>query len=373
MSVKMKLFLLLEHLVQANQLLCCLAGLENPDRGIVSYNMKKDFDKRGHIPAGFVFQDPALFPWLTVRENVSIVLDRLNKKEREEELDNRLNMLGLMGFQDCYPREISTGIKKKVSLCRALASHPQVLILDDPFSGLDTLTAESISGELLRIWAQDSREISAMIIVSNSTDETLLLADKVFLLSAEPGRITNNFLIDLPRPRHASQPGFIEIENKIRNTFGEMHLDKLTLGRQAALPTVRQTQLTHATERKPGEGDGKSSLPLINTSLILVEGLLNRLGQEEDHLDIYDLCDEMGEPIDTLLPAVASAEILSFLNTPGTKLVLTPVGRRFTQERDVYIRLGIFREACLNLKIIYSIYNQVYQQIDQKLDRQKSY
>lgn len=338
-------------------LLKCMAGLTTPDRGRVSYTQQPSENKQ---LLSYVFQHFALFPWLTVRKNVEVALQNLSRKEKEARVDDFLDLVGLKGFEDCYPRELSGGMRQRVSLCRALVSDPMVVFMDEPFSSLDPLTAQSLRAEIDRIWMQPDRKIRAMVLVTHDPEEAIMMSDRVVILSANPGSIYKIVEVPLPRRRNPNSPAYAEIKDRIETIFGELHLDWFLREGEIHLP-VQAPDTSTATPETPKAAAPKpqKTRPLINSNLVLVEGLVSQLLTETGPKDLYDLCDDMGQSVDQMLPTVASAEMLGLLYTPGTELVLTEFGRRLASEEDSEQRNHMLREACLRQPIIAAIYNIV--------------
>ena len=350
-------------------LLRCMAGLLKPTRGSVTYTQPED---PNDPLVSFVFQNFALFPWMTVRENVEIAVRHLPKNERSARVDSILELVGLASYEGVYPRELSGGMKQRVSLSRAMVGEPMVLFLDEPFSSLDPLTSESLRSEIGRLWMQPDRKIRAAVFVTHNLDEAMQLADRVVILQANPGMIYRTFEVPIARPRNPNAPEFRKLEDDLERLFGELQLGRMLSEHEEehhppadVPPQSAQTEpLTSAPAktRTPTTGDAerpRRTKPLINTSLVLVEGLLTRLAEEEIGMDLYDLADDMGQSVDHVLPAVASGELLGLLFTPGTRLVLTEKGRSFAEEQDPLLRRAILRDACLNLPMVASIYELV--------------
>lgn len=169
---------------------------------------------------GFVFQDPTLLPWRTVVRNASLLLDVTGQQEQRQTVQQLLEMVGLMGFEDFYPAQLSGGMKQRVALARALALNPEILLMDEPFAALDAITRDRMGEELLRIW-DGTRTV---IFVTHSIPEAVLLSDRVVVLSARPGRIRADIPIDLARPRSAQTrhtAAFAEYEAELRTYIEE--------------------------------------------------------------------------------------------------------------------------------------------------------
>ena len=353
----------------------CMAGLLQPDRGTVSYATPSS--ENMHLSA-FVFQSFALFPWMTIRENISVSMSKISKKEQNERIDKIVQMVGLKGFEDAYPRELSGGMRQRVSFARAMVANPMIMFMDEPFSALDPLTSESLRAELLRIWMQPERKIRATVLVTHRFEEALQFADRIIIMSSNPGTIFKTIDINLPRPRAPNSKEFIEIEEELEKSFGQLHLDKVTddvefdhhahqIQHRHTSTHSHGTEVEFTHEKQASEQTNKKTTltklrhtkPLINTSLTLVEGLITRLNIETEATDFYDLCEDMGQSVDQVLPAVAAGETLGFIYTPGIQVVLTQEGRNFANESDPEIRANMMRHAILKLPLISTIYELV--------------
>jgi len=182
-------------------LLDILAGLAKPTSGEILIDGKKITGPA--LDRGIVLQGYALFPWRTVRQNVEFGLEikKIPKKERKETSARFINLVGLDGFADHFPHELSGGMKQRVAIARALAYDPEVLLMDEPFAAVDAQTRETLQDELLRIWEETGKTI---VFVTHSIEEAVFLADRVAVLATNPGSVKEVLDIDLPRPRHNS-------------------------------------------------------------------------------------------------------------------------------------------------------------------------
>jgi NitT/TauT family transport system ATP-binding protein len=169
----------------------------------------------------FIFQENALFPWLTVTENVGFGLMHASRSERERIVDHYIRMVGLTGFERAYPYELSGGMKQRVELARALAANPDVLFMDEPFGALDFLTRLKMREELIRIW---QRERKTVLFVTHDVEESVQLADRVVVLSRRPARVRQIVDIDLPRPRDLDSPDYLRLRDSIFDALGVDHV-----------------------------------------------------------------------------------------------------------------------------------------------------
>jgi ABC-type nitrate/sulfonate/bicarbonate transport system ATPase subunit len=213
-------------------LLRVIAGFEEPTTGDVSIDARAVTGPGSD--RGMVFQDYALFPWMTVRENISFGprQRQLPREEIARTTDEFVRMVGLERFAERYPNQLSGGMKQRVAIARVLANNADILLMDEPFGALDALTREQLQNELLQIWTRTGVTI---IFVTHSVEEAVLLADRVLVMSAGPGRIDSDFHIDLARPRDVSSPEF----NALRRDIARRLTSHLAVSR--GLATVEQT------------------------------------------------------------------------------------------------------------------------------------
>jgi len=179
-------------------LLKILAGLLPPSEGVATLSGSPIRGARRDI--GVVFQTPVLFPWRTVLQNVLLPADvqKLDKEKMRQRAMDLIRLVGLEGFENRYPRELSGGMQQRVGIIRALIHDPAILLMDEPFGALDAMTRESMNVELQRIWMESGKTI---LFITHSTSEAVFLADRVIVMTARPGKIGDVFKVDLPRPR----------------------------------------------------------------------------------------------------------------------------------------------------------------------------
>lgn len=209
-----------------SSLLYLIAGLAQPSGGEILLD-----DREIMGPGrdrGMVFQSYTLFPWLTVRENVEFGLKRRNvpAEEREKIVNRYLNDVGLAAFHESYPKQLSGGMMQRVAIARALANDPEILLMDEPFGALDSQTRTLMQQLLLRVWERDRKTV---LFVTHDIDEAILLGDRVYVMTSRPGRLKEEILVPIPRPRSAGMvmdPDFIELKRKILDLLkNEIHDD----------------------------------------------------------------------------------------------------------------------------------------------------
>jgi len=195
-------------------LLRLIAGLEAPSAGTLFLD-GKPIGEPG-LDRGLVFQDHRLLPWLTVRENIAFALPDSKAPGVWRSISEHIELVGLEGYEDLYPAQLSGGMAQRAAIARALVNRPRVLLLDEPFGGLDALTRIQLQHEILEIWQQ---ERTTVVLVTHDIDEALYLGDRVLVLSPRPGEVRRVIQVELPRPRQRGGAGFVELRRSIYREF----------------------------------------------------------------------------------------------------------------------------------------------------------
>jgi NitT/TauT family transport system ATP-binding protein len=306
-------------------LLRILAGLIEPSHGQVLINNQKL--EGPNLGVAMVFQSFALLPWLTVQENAELGLfARGTAKEIcEKEATHALSMVGLEGFEGAYPKELSGGMRQRVGFARAFVMKPDVLMMDEPFSALDVLTAENLRGEISDLWERGAFPAKSILIVTHNIEEAVLLADRVVVLGANPGCIRGEVKVDIPRPRDKKGLRFTALVDYI---YTVMTNPQAPVGE---LPDKRQS------ERFP-------MLPHARVGGIsgLLEIVNDRGGQE----DLPKLADSLRLEVDDLLPAVDASAMLGFATVAQGDVMIADAGREFATA-GIHRSHEIFKEQLL--------------------------
>jgi NitT/TauT family transport system ATP-binding protein len=314
-------------------LLRIITGLQRPTEGRVLY---RGTPLAGVNPyASIVFQNFALFPWLTVLENVEVALKArgVSAKDRGARALDLLDRVGLHGFETAYPRELSGGMRQKVGFARAMAIEPELLCLDEPFSALDVLSAEALRGELLELWTSGRIPTRDLLMVTHSIEEAVFMADRIIVMEKDPGRVVQDFKVALPHPRMRKAPAFLEIVDRVYGILaGQTQPEHVELG------------------SAPGEPGRTRALPQV--SINEMAGLLEHLdvmpGRRED---IFRLAEELRMNSDRLLGLMEVAELLGFATITQGDVTLTPLGETFA-EASILARKEIFADRIRRLPII---------------------
>jgi len=326
-------------------LLRILSGLIPPSQGTLLWHGQPLNQKSANV--GIVFQSFALFPWLTVLENVEVPLAArgLEHEVRHREAMEALAVVGLKGFENAYPKELSGGMKQRVGFARALAVKPEVLFMDEPFSALDVLTAENLRGELMELWTENQIPTKSIFLVTHNIEEAVLLADRVVVLGTHPARIRADFHVSLPQPRDRKSAEFLVYVDYI---YKVMTQPEKELGPFTKLPSLRKPSfqmLPHAT------AGGMAGL---------LEFLNDRGGEE----DLYHLAEELLMEVDDLFPIVDAAVLLGFAESAQGDVRMTAAGRQFASA-DIVARKKLFRKAVLsNVTLIQQIRNALERKSD---------
>jgi NitT/TauT family transport system ATP-binding protein len=295
-------------------LLRCIAGLIAPSAGTVEF---RGAPLTGANPGvSMVFQSFALLPWLTVQQNVELGLSArgVGEEDRRERALKAIDLIGLDGFEGAYPKELSGGMRQRVGFARAIVVEPDALLMDEPFSALDVLTAENLRSELVGLWEGNEAPVKSIMIVTHNIEEAVLLADRILVLSSNPGRIQAELRVDLPRPRNRQDPRF---ESLVDTVYGILTGRAATPATQAAEPAARVTTTP-------------ITVPLPRASVGGLAGLLEivlAMGGEEG---LAEIADELNFEVDDLLPLVDAAVLLGLATTSGGRLAVTEAGREFT-------------------------------------------
>ncbi|MFO1060568.1 MAG: nitrate/sulfonate/bicarbonate ABC transporter ATP-binding protein [Dongiaceae bacterium] len=308
-------------------LLRIVAGLIRPTAGRVLY--------RGRELAGpadgvaMVFQTFALFPWLTVLQNVETGLEarRAPAKEMRRRALAAIDLIGLDGFESAYPRELSGGMRQRVGFARALVVDPDVLLMDEPFSALDVLTAETLRTDFLELWAERRMPIKSVLLVTHNIEEAVLMCDRILVFSSNPGRVAAEIAVPFKHPRNRLDPAFRKMVDDI---YALMTARPAPAGRSDKGPSIG------IAERLPEAG--------TNIMAGLIEALAG--SPYDGRADLPDLGSALQLEIDELFPVAEALQILGFAELQEGDIRLTASGRQFA-ESDTQARKRLFAERLL--------------------------
>ncbi len=305
-------------------LLRIIAGLLLPTSGDVTWR-----GRPLHGPAdgvAMVFQSFALFPWLTVQENVELGLEAQGvvRREREDRAEAAIDLIGLGGYESAYPKELSGGMRQRVGLARALVVHPDLLLMDEPFSALDVLTAETLRTDLIDLWSDGKLPVKSVLMVTHNIEEAVLMCDRILVFSSNPGRVASELRVPFPHPRNRHDPQFRQMVDDIY---------ALMTRRAPAQRTAVPAPATLALQLNP-----------VSTNLLA--GLAETLAAPpyKGRADLPALAGALQLELDDLLPMGDALQLLGLGVLEEGDLRLTDQGRQFV-EAETDARKQIFGQA----------------------------
>ena len=310
-------------------LLRIISGLTRPTEGTVKIGGEPVDGPAKEV--AMVFQSFALFPWLDVLDNVEIgprsngvPLDETRKRALKA-----IDTIGLDGFESAYPKELSGGMRQRVGFARALVMQPTILLMDEPFSALDVLTAETLRTDLLDLWQEGRMPIKAILMVTHNIEEAVLMADRVLVLSSNPGRIASEIPVTLPHPRDRLDPGFRDLVEKIY-----------------ALMTQRPDPTKPATREAAAAVGLGLALPRVSTNSLA--GMLEEIAAPpyDGKADLPHLANSLQLEIDELFPLGETLQLLRLAEFEEGDIKLTPLGQRFV-DMDVDQRKKVLGDQAL--------------------------
>ncbi len=307
-------------------LLRIVSGLLKPTAGSVTW---RGTELNGPTEGvAMVFQSFALFPWLTVQENVEIGLEArgVPRAQRDELAETAIDLIGLGGFENAYPKELSGGMRQRVGLARALVVHPDLLLMDEPFSALDVLTAETLRTDLIDLWVEGKLPVKSVLMVTHNIEEAVLMCDRILVFQSNPGRVANELKVPFPHPR-----------NRLDAPFRQMVDDIYAIMTRRPVPSPKAATAVPVSPLA-------TPLPQVGTNIM--SGLMETLATEpyNGRADLPALANSLQYEVDDLLPLGETLQLLRFAVLEEGDILLTDLGRKFV-EADTDERKRLFAEA----------------------------
>jgi NitT/TauT family transport system ATP-binding protein len=298
-----------------------------------------------------VFQSFALFPWLTVQENVELGLEArgVSRAERKQRADDALDLIGLGGFASAYPKELSGGMRQRVGLARALVVYPDLLLMDEPFSALDVLTAETLRTDLIDLWAEGKLPVKSVLMVTHNIEEAVLMCDRILVFSSNPGRVASELIVPFPHPRNRLDPAFRQMVDDIY----------ALMTRRAPVEPRAMAAAAHPL-----------STPLHRVGINLMAGLMEALAAPpyDGRADLPALAAPLHFEVDDLLPLGETLQLLGFAVLEEGDIYLTEAGRHFVQS-DVDGRRKLFADS---VRAHVPLANMIRQVLDERWNHRAS-
>lgn len=310
-------------------LLRLIAGLARPQGGSLTY-MGAPIEGPAQGVA-MVFQGFALFPWMTVLENVELGLEALGLPEAEirRRALAAIDLIGLDGYESAYPRELSGGMRQRVGFARAVVVHPNILLMDEPFSALDVLTAENLRTDLIELWGAGKLPIKGIMLVTHNIEEAVLMCDRVLLFSSNPAKVSADIHINLPQPRDRTTR---EFEDYVDRIYVEM--------------TAKRIERMREQQQR---GNAGIDMALTHVSPNQISGLIEALAAApyDGKADLPDIAYEQELEVDELFPVAEAMQLLRLADVEGGDIKLTHMGKRFA-DSELNDRKEIFSRALMS-------------------------
>jgi NitT/TauT family transport system ATP-binding protein len=329
-------------------LLRILAGLIPPTKGQVIYQGQ---ELKGLMPeSAMVFQSFALLPWMTVKQNIETVLKaaRFSVEEMEKKTQEAIALIGLGGFEEAYPKELSGGMKQRVGIARALVRNPKILFMDEPFSELDAFTAEVLRAEVIKIWADKQIDLSSIMLVSHDVHEVSFMADRIFVLSSMPATVHAVIENKIPRPRDYHSPEFLSLVEQLHDTYGRIKAPEAT--------------------KQPAPKKEKVG-PLLPASHDEIVGLLHYLSARGGSKDIFKIGAESHQHFDKVTVVLQAAELLDFIEIMHRTVSLTKKGKEFLKANEE-TRKKIWKEQLQAIPLFVKVCDLLKKAPNNTLDRE---
>jgi len=333
-------------------LLRIAAGLVSPSNGDVIYCNQVVNEPVPGI--AMVFQSFALMPWLSVLENVELGLEAqgIPSKERRTRALKAIDTIGLDGFESAYPKELSGGMRQRVGFARALVTEPQLLIMDEPFSALDILTAENLRGDLLDLWHDGQTKIQGILCVTHDIEESILIADRIIIFDSNPGRIQAEINVNLPFPRNHESKEF------------KLLLEKIYTHMTGNRIKPKSRWQLHGNQEQP---DVSYRVPEVDISELI--GLLETMGAENisGKINLPELADDMHLDVDSIFPLIEVLDMLCFAKIKDGEINILPAGKKFAAA-DILERKKLFAERLsANVPLAAYIKNMLHSSSNKKV------
>src|SRR6516164_3036397 len=343
-----------------------MAGLTVPTQGaVLSHGASLD----GVNPRlSIVFQSFALYPWLTVQENVQVGLiqRRLHADQENEEIKRALELIGLSGYEHAYPKQLSGGMRQRVGFARALIAQPEVLCMDEPFSALDVLTAESLRTQVVDLWRSSQHAgLKSIFLVTHNIAEAVFMATRIVIISSHPGRIRNVIANPLPYPRDVNSKQFAAMVDQIHAAITALVLpDEPTEPMAVAAGAAAAASVETGAEPAPRPARVE---PIPNAPVETIIGLLEIIEDAKETINVFDLSARVGKEFGETIATVKAAEMLNLVDTPKDDVLMSEAGWYFLAASPP-ARKALFRQAIMKLRLFQMLTSRLAEAPDGRID-----
>lgn len=330
-----------------------IAGLIEPTSGYVLQHGKplEGVNKE----ASLAFQSFALFPWQTVYQNIATALEplSLDLAEVKERIDKAINWVSLGGFEEAYPRELSGGMKQRLGLARALAMRRPILLLDEPFSALDLLTADTLRSDIVDLFLSKQTDLRAFVLVTHNIQDAIFMASKIYIMGINPGHVQAVLENNLPYPRDVHSTAFKVMQKELHRLISEVLMPDSTQIATSA----------HGVQFSNHEG-GLEMIPSAAVAEVL--GLLETVQDQGGIADLFELASCRGKDFGHTLLQVKTAELLGLVDTPKHEVLLTQIGKKFVQA-DLCEKKRVIHSSFGSLRIVKAVRALLEESDDRRL------
>ena len=347
-----------------------MAGLTEPTQGaVLSHGLPLDGINRN---LAIVFQSFALYPWLTVQDNVQVGLiqRRLDSRQEREEIERVLELIGLSGYENAYPKQLSGGMRQRVGLARALVAQPEVLCMDEAFSALDVLTAENLRTEVVDLWRSSRHAgLKSIFFVTHNIAEAVFMASRIVIISSHPGRVRNVIDNPLPYPRNVNSKPFDAMVDQVHAAITALVLpDEPTEQVPAGAPPRGAEVVAGApTAQAAPVAPGARVEPIPNVPVETIVGLLEILEDAQETINVFDLSARIGKEFGETIATVKAAEMLGLVDTPKDDVLMTQAGWYFLAAPPP-ARKALFRQAIMKLRLFQMLTSQLAEAPEGRID-----
>ena len=344
-----------------------MAGLTEPTQGAV---LSHGAPLLGVNPGlAMVFQSFALYPWLTVQENVQVGLiqRRLSAREAQEEIDRALELIGLSGYENAYPKQLSGGMRQRVGFARALVAQPEVLCMDEPFSALDVLTAESLRTEVVDLWRGSQHAgLKSIFLVTHNIAEAVFIATRIVIISSHPGRVRNVIPNPLPYPRDVNSKPFAAMVDQVHAAITALVLPDEPTEQAAVSATGVGAGRASEAPGVPATASARVE-PIPNVPVETIVGLLEIIEDAQETINVFDLSARIGKEFGETIATVKAAEMLDLVDTPKDDVLMTQFGWYFLAAPGP-ARKTLFRQAIMKLRLFQMVTAHLAEAPDGRID-----
>jgi NitT/TauT family transport system ATP-binding protein len=346
-----------------------MAGLTAPTQGaVLSHEAPLEGINRN---LSIVFQSFALYPWLTVQENVQVGLiqRRLDEDQEQEEIERAVELIGLSGYERAYPKQLSGGMRQRVGFARALVAQPEVLCMDEPFSALDVLTAESLRTQVVELWrGSHHASLKSTFLVTHNIAEAVFMASRIVIISSHPGRLRNVIVNPLAYPRDVNSKQFAAMVDQVHAAITALVLPDEPVERRAAPGAAAERVPAVEGAAAPGEAATATRVePIPNAPVETIVGLLEIIEDAQETINVFDLSARIGKEFGETIAIVKAAEMLGLVDTPKDDVLMTEAGWYFLAAATP-VRKTLFRQAIAKLRLFQMLTARLAEAPDGRID-----